>query len=341
LRNFLRLLKKQNRIDGAFLVGGVPWKEYSRDGTNSFPCDLYLMDLDNHWIDRNKDGVLDGYRDIYLDIYVSRILSKENPVEDIRRYFDRAHRHHERGLDPQITRRSYVFKEGAYDVGCGRIHKQVDVSNALVNSTTQAYRREMTQRGGEYICNWGHGNAGGIVYSRFVKEWYEKVVKTQVLQNPSVSDKDKNFFMNHYQPVDHKYVLKEGFEDNEIRELYACMERIGMPDISEWFGSDVISRENHRGFFYNIGSCDTGRFTVSYTCLALAYLTKTDYGLAATASTTTPTIPDAQMFHNILAGRSTFGETLMAFYNLSAAGNECEDMGRVLFGDPTLRFSER
>ncbi len=69
---------------GAVLVGEIPYLIFDNytDAEASYPCDLYLMDLDGYWFDAYppypmNDGIIDshsaGTGDVYPEIWIGRI----------------------------------------------------------------------------------------------------------------------------------------------------------------------------------------------------------------------------------------------------------------------------
>ncbi len=96
----------QDGIVGAVLIGPLPVAYFYHGPSESFseetfPCDLYLMDMDGTWSDTDLDGVYDRHTaskqgDIYPEIFVGRIdptcLSwGDGVVSHIRDYLTRLH----------------------------------------------------------------------------------------------------------------------------------------------------------------------------------------------------------------------------------------------------------
>lgn len=80
LREHLRKEYQENKLTGAVLIGDLPIVKYNiLNGfvqSETFPTDLYFMDLKGNWQDANSDGVLDAHpvnSKKNLDIYVGRI----------------------------------------------------------------------------------------------------------------------------------------------------------------------------------------------------------------------------------------------------------------------------
>jgi hypothetical protein len=82
LRNFLQNLYNTNNIEGALFIGLLPpaWFEIDDDfnmyGYATFPCDLFLMDLNGTWLDtmNTGNGRYDGHTgNIDPEIYIGRL----------------------------------------------------------------------------------------------------------------------------------------------------------------------------------------------------------------------------------------------------------------------------
>jgi hypothetical protein len=96
----------QNLV-GALLVGDIPiaWYEMknSKNVWKEFPIELYYMDLDGLWLDKDGDGLYDGHRkgtgNLKPEIWVGRLYTStlhiggENEVSLIKNYFDKNHRY--------------------------------------------------------------------------------------------------------------------------------------------------------------------------------------------------------------------------------------------------------
>ncbi|MCK4404177.1 MAG: hypothetical protein KAW02_03720 [candidate division Zixibacteria bacterium] len=92
-------------IAGAILIGDLPiaWYEMTVWDYEEFPIDLFFMDLDGDWIDRDSDGLYDRHEDgagnMEADIWVGRLLAfnlTEHGASEIammNNYFDKNHRY--------------------------------------------------------------------------------------------------------------------------------------------------------------------------------------------------------------------------------------------------------
>jgi hypothetical protein len=96
-------LRNMPNLAGCLLVGDIPHVVYETtyeypEGVShaeTFPTDLYYMDLDGEWIDTDKDGNFDGHKgDISPEIWIGRLKASTlsgNEVELLKNYFDRNH----------------------------------------------------------------------------------------------------------------------------------------------------------------------------------------------------------------------------------------------------------
>jgi hypothetical protein len=112
-------------IVGSILIGDLPvaWyemthpPEYGGDHVE-FPIDLYFMDLDGRWLDRDTDGLYDGHADgtggMEADIWVGRLLAINltehgaSEVAMVNNYLDKNHRFRTGELRLQDRALAYV-----------------------------------------------------------------------------------------------------------------------------------------------------------------------------------------------------------------------------------------
>jgi hypothetical protein len=86
-------------LKGALLVGNIPYASYHipahydwKDET--FPCDLFYMDLNGNWIDSNGDGIYEDHTgDVAPEIWVGRIMptGMGDQATLINHYFNKDH----------------------------------------------------------------------------------------------------------------------------------------------------------------------------------------------------------------------------------------------------------
>ena len=112
-------------IAGAILIGDLPvaWYEMTHPpeyGGNhvEFPIDLFFMDLDGRWLDREPNGLYDGHDDgsgdVEADIWVGRLLAINltdhgaSEVAMMSNYLDKNHRYRTGELRLQDKALAYV-----------------------------------------------------------------------------------------------------------------------------------------------------------------------------------------------------------------------------------------
>ncbi|MBN1917718.1 MAG: right-handed parallel beta-helix repeat-containing protein [Verrucomicrobia bacterium] len=109
LRSLLQAKYAQaDSLEAVYLIGNlvVPWfrhpNDYNEGGSATFPCELFLMDMDGAWTDTDGDGYLDlhtaGTGDEGPEIYTGRTVahnltleSGQTQVSLIRRYLTKVH----------------------------------------------------------------------------------------------------------------------------------------------------------------------------------------------------------------------------------------------------------
>ena len=99
-----QMLKETPNLKGALLVGNIPTVEYEMDWIHpiegriceTFPCDLFFMDLDGYWGDNDGDNILDSHSgDVHPEIWIGRLkppsesLSKR--IKLLKTYFNKDH----------------------------------------------------------------------------------------------------------------------------------------------------------------------------------------------------------------------------------------------------------
>lgn len=161
LRSFLRSSMGSGAMHGAFLVGNLPavWYEQSGfAGHEEFPCDLYFMDVDAGWEDRDGDGILDAHSSLSLDMFVSRI---EGTGAEISHYFEKVHRY--RTGELTVWKGAYIFKDDDWtdfhrgsSFELSRIYGDVDLCEDVAESLKSAYVAKLSGTGAEYVYQWIH-----------------------------------------------------------------------------------------------------------------------------------------------------------------------------------------
>ena len=161
LRALLRTSAAGGAVDGAFLVGNLPAAWYEQPGftvREEFPCDVYLMDVDARWHDRDGNGILDAHSPISLDLFVSRVAGTG---AEIARYFEKAHLY--RAGQLAVWKGAYIFKDDDWadfrrgsSFELSRIYGGVEVCEDIAESSRSAYVEKLSVTGAEYVYQWIH-----------------------------------------------------------------------------------------------------------------------------------------------------------------------------------------
>ncbi|ATR98148.1 hypothetical protein HMPREF1990_01239 [Porphyromonas gingivalis W4087] len=99
------LVQNSPNLWGAVFIGDIPTARYEglqfETGVYaSWPCDLYYMDLNGDWIDKNGNNIFDNHtgnaapgKNVEPEIFVGRISTKgiETGYAKLRKYFDKNH----------------------------------------------------------------------------------------------------------------------------------------------------------------------------------------------------------------------------------------------------------
>jgi hypothetical protein len=120
LKGILISERSNRSIAGAILIGDLPvaWYEMNVWGEEEFPIDLYFMDLDGRWFDRDSDGLYDehedGSGDLEADIWVGRLLAFNltqhgaHEATMVNNYLDKNHRYRTGELRLQDKALAYI-----------------------------------------------------------------------------------------------------------------------------------------------------------------------------------------------------------------------------------------
>jgi len=139
---------------GVLLVGdfAVPW--YEVDG-ESFPCDLFYMDLDGDWIDSEPNGVYDQHvNNETPEIFVGRLTA--GPLQGlgfgteeakVNKYFAKAHDYRRGLLTADYRALAYPDDDWSTFKACGmtNIYDDTTVVNVHSETTGEDYRRRLTE----------------------------------------------------------------------------------------------------------------------------------------------------------------------------------------------------
>ena len=138
-----------SNLMGALLIGKlpVPWYEVSGE---SFPCDLFYMDLDGDWTDTDSNGVYDLHQNNETpEIFMGRLTagplqgyghgSEENKVNN---YFAKAHDYRTGLLTANYRALSYPDDDWAYFNKCNlnELYDDVTVVNDTIQTSADDYK---------------------------------------------------------------------------------------------------------------------------------------------------------------------------------------------------------
>ncbi len=161
LKSIIQNAYDEKVIGGAFLVGHLPafWYEQNSFGKHEeFPCDLYFMDLDAAWEDRDEDGIYDYHTSLNLDIFISRVAGT---VQELNGYFSKVHSYRAGGLP--MSKSAYIFKDDDWSdyergskFGLSDIYESIKISEVPGETVKSNYLLKLTDSGAEYVYQWIH-----------------------------------------------------------------------------------------------------------------------------------------------------------------------------------------
>ena len=171
IRQFLQTEAGTYEIAGVLLVGDVPYANYEI-GKETFPCDLYYMDLDGNWTDSDYDGVYDMHTnetgDLEPEIWVGRLYASTvtgDEVELLNNYFDKNHRFRIGNLTLPRRALAYIDNEFVYSAenansSLGMIYGNeiTLVTDPNTTSVTDYKNRLNDTLGYEWLHLAAHGN---------------------------------------------------------------------------------------------------------------------------------------------------------------------------------------
>jgi hypothetical protein len=194
LKEVIENFYTENDIGGALLVGNLPtvWYEQNGfEGHEEFPCDLYYMDFDSTWQDKDSDGILDYHSKLDLEIFISRV---EGTELELMRYFDKLHAFRTGQLE--ADQEAYVFKDDSWidfkpgsDFGLSRIFSSIIINERKENTEKANYVSKLTGSGAEYVYQWIHAFPPLLVVEG--KDSWEYIHTSDI-----ISDNMKGMFYN-------------------------------------------------------------------------------------------------------------------------------------------------
>lgn len=189
IRETLQQFYANNSLAGAILIGDLPAAEFemfTEWDYERFPTDLYYMDLDGDWIDKDSDGVYDDHtgKKVAPEIWVGRIktsnLSGDDEVTLISNYFRKSHDY--RNGTPSLPRRALVYIDDDWvdfadmdESSLKLLYNELTVVTDKATTNATDYKNRL-QQGYEWVQLRSHGTYklhhfmvpqgdGGAIYS--------------------------------------------------------------------------------------------------------------------------------------------------------------------------------
>ncbi|RLF26804.1 MAG: hypothetical protein DRN01_03920, partial [Thermoplasmata archaeon] len=154
---------------GVVFIGDIP-AAWVRVGDETFPCDLYYMDLDGLWVDSDEDGVYDvhesGNGDMGPELYVGRLfvstLSWGSEAGLVNDYLDKVHRYRTGELVVPWRGLEYIDEDWYdMDVHLNDIYgKNVSRYDLGYHTTAQDYLKKLSL-GQHFVQVCAHSFSGG------------------------------------------------------------------------------------------------------------------------------------------------------------------------------------
>lgn len=125
-----------------------------------------------------------------------------------------------------------------------------------------------------------------------------------------------------------------------FQSIHAGVNRLSIyePNGVGFVGSADIAAKNFKASFFSMNDCTASRFTQD-DCLARAYLTGTDYGLATFGQSKAGSLCNWRHFHDQLASGYNWGEAFRTTYNYGMRNSDLVCMGNMILGDPMLHVT--
>lgn len=189
VRETLQQFHSNSSLAGALLVGDMPTVEYemfTEWDYERFPTDLYYMDLDGDWLDKDDDGVFDGHEGkmkLAPEIWVGRIKTSNLGGDEaslINNYFTKNHNYREGSTTP--PRRALIYIDDEWvnfanmDENSVRLlYNETTVVTGKATTNAEDFKKRL-QQGYEWVHLRSHGSwyehhfwasegDGGIIYS--------------------------------------------------------------------------------------------------------------------------------------------------------------------------------
>jgi hypothetical protein len=151
-------------IEGALLIGDLPYAEFEQDGLVGddlgFPVDIYLQDRDTMWVDQDNNGIYDFHYDlhtdspyIHLEIYTSRLTGS---VEQLQSYFDRMEEY--RHVGSLVEPSAFIFIDDDWSgtdtsdaLKLDGLYSKIEIIQDPADSTRNNYLEKLTTDGAEMV----------------------------------------------------------------------------------------------------------------------------------------------------------------------------------------------
>jgi hypothetical protein len=176
LKDYLKS-KLSSGLIGCLLIGDlpIPYFEIDNDfgdyGYTSFPIDLFYMDLDGEWIDKDKDGKYDDHKDGEGDkapeIWVGRLITsllshpEMDEVDLLKNYFLKNHSYKKGEYKDKINQRALAYVDDDwYYFGTCYLDRAYENATAITDKNTTIasdYKNRLTENY-EWIQLCAHSN---------------------------------------------------------------------------------------------------------------------------------------------------------------------------------------
>ena len=203
LRQFLLNAFVNENLDGAVLIGDIPYVKYYQwtwQGIDyGYPLDLYYRDLNGVWVDTSGDGFLDSHRaGVSSEIWVGRIYplpllqaygngTDEEEITAINGYFSKNHAFRIKDVSTSIgtvSRRGLLYSNGYAGTGGNWLRLIYDEVEEVYgeNTTIQYYITLLNNSGPGFesviIGNHGAGSvfADGLFHVQEILHYDPKTV---------------------------------------------------------------------------------------------------------------------------------------------------------------------
>ena len=202
IRNYLCNALNRN-LKGVLLIGNIPAAWVEANG-RSFPTDMYYMDLDGLWIDKDEDGLFDTHLgDTEPEIWVGRIkpltLSDlDDSIRQVRYYLLKDHKYRSGRLALPSRALAYIDDDGILWADDAKRSLEMVVDNVtLICNQSVTNARDFKKRlhdpiGFQWLYLMSHGEIGYNCFYEYKsqnseKEWGGAIYSTEYpLINPRI-----------------------------------------------------------------------------------------------------------------------------------------------------------